>query len=128
MQAELKIAGLDEVIQKAVEKAVKEAVNEIIKPLLGEFKSEIAVIASDELMKENLWNVKDICKFAKCSAATFYKKYKRCKDFPEPLDTGEKKNIKFDKIKVLKFFVRHPEFGLSDIAKRNLKETNETNN
>jgi len=41
-------------------------VNEIIKPLLGEFKSEIAVIASDELMKENLWNVKDICKFAKC--------------------------------------------------------------
>ena len=117
MQAELKIAGLDEIIKEAVEEAVKEAVEKIVKPIFKEFKTEVAVISQDSLMQENLWSVKDICKFAKCSPSHFYKKYKKCDDFPKPLETGEKKNIKFKKIEVLEFFIRHPEFGLDDIAK-----------
>ena len=121
MQAELKIAGLDEIIKSVVEEAVKDAVEKIVKPVLKEFKTEVVVMSQDSLMQENLWTKKDICKFARCGETTFFKKYRNHKDFPKPLDTGENK-LKFNKIEVLKFFARHPEFGLDDIAKRYLKE------
>ena len=109
MQAELKIAGLDEIIKKVVNRAVRQAVKEVIEPVLREFKSEIVAETQDEVLRKQIWTKKDIMTFTNRSKAWVDRLPKRYEDFPKKKTQTDNDRAYWERDEILAFFARHPE-------------------
>ena len=120
MQAELKIAGLDEIIKSTVEEAVKNAVEKVVKPVLREFKSEVVAAKYDELLQKPIWTKKDIMAFTDRSKAWVDRLPKRYEDFPKKKTQNDNDKAYWDRDEILTFFVRHPEIPTT--AEKYVKE------
>ena len=119
MQAELKIAGLDEAIKDLVYKAVKEAVKEIVEPVLEGFKSEMIVASQEEVLKKQIWTKKDIMVFTSRSKS-WVDRLNRYKDFPKKLNHSNNDTAYWDRDEILRFFARHSEIPTT--AQKYLKD------
>jgi len=119
MQAELKIAGLEEAIKQIAIKAVKDAVKEVIEPVLRDFKTEIVSTSADEILKRPTWTKKEIMAYTGRSKSWIGKTMRKYPDFPKKLNPENDNNAAaWDRDEMLKFFARHPEIPTT--AKKDL--------
>ena len=109
MQAELKIAGLDEVIKEVVDKAVRQAVKDVIELILREFKREIIAETQDEVLKKQIWTKQDIMIFTDRSKSWVNNLPKNYKDFPKKKTQTDNDKAYWERDELLAFFARHPE-------------------
>jgi len=120
MEAELKIAGLDEVIQRAVEQSLEKAVDKVLKKVLDEFKAEMVSAKKDELLKKPVWTKEEIMLYTGMSRSWVESLHRKYKDFPKKKNQNDYGKAVWERDEMLKFFARHPEIPTT--AKKDLKD------